>query len=273
MSETREVLELAVELARRAGALQRDGYERDHEVETKSASIDLVTEVDRACEALLVGEIRRRRPGDAIVAEEGSARDDAHAGWRWILDPLDGTTNYAHGYPCFCVSIGVEQGGRREVGVVYDPLRDELFHAVRGGGAWLGNRRLAVSRVETLARALVATGFAYDVHRAEDDNLVHFARAVKSAQGVRRGGSAALDLSYVAAGRLDAFWELKLHPWDVAAGILLVEEAGGRVTDPRGGPPPWDGRFVVASNGALHAAMLEMLARDLPPGTGRPAAG
>lgn len=266
MSEAREVLELAIELARRAGALQREGYEREHRVETKSASIDLVTEVDRACEALVVGEIRHRRPRDGIVAEEGSARDAAAGGWRWIVDPLDGTTNYAHGYPCFCVSIGVERSGRREVAVVYDPLREELFHALRGGGAWLGDRRLSVSPVADLAAALVATGFAYDVHRAEDDNLVHFARAVKSAQGVRRGGSAALDLSYVAAGRLDAFWELKLHPWDVAAGILLVEEAGGRVTGPDGGPPPWDGRFLVASNGALHGAMLDLLAAELPAG-------
>ena len=264
MSEAREILELAVELARRAGAIQREGYERDHRVETKSASIDLVTEVDRACEALVVGEIRRRRPRDAVVAEEGSARDAPTGGWRWIVDPLDGTTNYAHGYPCFCVSIGVERAGRREVGVVYDPLRDELFRCLRGGGAWLGGRRLSVSRVAELRRALVATGFAYDVHRAEDDNLDHFARAVKSAQGVRRGGSAALDLCYVAAGRLDAFWELKLHPWDVAAGILLVEEAGGRVTDLAGGPPPWDGRAVVASNGALHPAMLALLRGGRP---------
>ncbi len=262
MSENEErsaVLELAQRVAREAGAIQRDRYETALEIETKSSSIDLVTEVDRACEALIVGAIERERPADAIVAEEGSGRDLAGAAWRWLIDPLDGTTNYAHGYPRFCVSIGVECAGRREVGVVYDPLLDELYHATHGGGAWLGERALRVSDQEQLGRALVATGFAYDVHRRNSDNAARFARMLKAARGIRRDGSAALDLCYVAAGRLDAYWEFKLHAWDVAAGILIVEEAGGSVSDSAGGPAPASGASVVATNGLLHEQVVQRI--------------
>lgn len=259
-AELRAVLALARRLAREAGAIQRERYETALEVGTKSASIDLVTEVDRACEALLVETLRRERPGDAILAEEGGAHEAAPAAWRWVIDPLDGTVNYAHGYPCFCVSIGVEHRGERSVGVVYDPLRDELFEAVRGGGARRNGRAVSVSEETSLGRALLATGFAYDVHRSDDDNLDRWARAVKRAGGVRRGGSAALDLCYVACGRLDGYWELKLHPWDVAAGILIVEEAGGRVTDLAGGPVPASGREIAASNGRIHEELLRTIA-------------
>jgi len=258
--ETSGVLDLARRLAREAGWLQRDRYGDELTIDTKSASIDLVTEVDRACEALIVGALERERPDDAVLAEEGSGRDREGAPWRWIIDPLDGTTNYAHGYPRFCVSIGVEHHGERTVGVVYDPLLDELFHAVRGGGAWLGERRLQVSREADLGNALLATGFAYDVRRTRDDNVEQFARFLKASRAVRRDGSAALDLCYVAAGRFDGFWEFKLHAWDVAAGLLIVEEAGGRCTDARGGPPLRSGRETVASNGLVHPAMLEILA-------------
>lgn len=259
-AELLEVHDLAQDLARRAGRIQRERYETELSIETKSASIDLVTEVDRECEALIVAGIEAARPGDAILAEEGGGQDNREARWRWVIDPLDGTTNYAHGFPRFCVSIGIELEGRGEVGVVYDPLLDELFHAVRGAGAWLGDRRLSVSGEAVLGQALVATGFAYDVHLSEADNLASFAHMLKAARGIRRDGSAALDLCYVAAGRLDAYWELKLHAWDVAAGNLIVEEAGGRVTDARGGPPPSSGVEVVATNGLLHDAVLEQLA-------------
>ena len=250
------VLDLALELARRAGAIQRDRYETRLDVRTKSGSIDLVTEVDRQCEALIVEGITAARPGDAILAEEGGGRDDGESGWRWIVDPLDGTTNYAHGFPRFCVSIGVEERGVRKVGVVYDPLLDELFHAVAGAGAWLGERRLGVSTAADLGQALVATGFAYDVHESQDDNLARFAQVLKAARGIRRDGSAALDLCYVAAGRLDAYWEFKLHAWDVAAGCLIVEEAGGTVSDIAGNAVPPGGEEIVASNGRLHPAIL-----------------
>ena len=207
------------------------------------------------------GEIERQRPDDAILAEEGGGLDREGTRWRWIIDPLDGTTNYAHGFPRFCVSIGVELEGEREVAVVYDPLLDEAFHAVRGHGAWLGSRRLEVSPEPDLGNALIATGFAYDVRKSRDDNVAEFARMLKGARGLRRDGSAALDLSYVASGRLDAYWEQKLSPWDVAAGILLVQEAGGRVTDMQGGPAPSSGRQIVASNAALHDEILRRLDR------------
>ncbi len=259
MSSTDAILALAIRLAREAGAIQRERYETDLSIETKSASIDLVTEVDKRCEALIVEQIERERPGDAILAEEGGGLDREGAEWRWIIDPLDGTTNYAHGYPRFCVSIGIERDGERTVGVVYDPLLDELYHAVRGGGAFLNGRRLQTSSETDLGNALVATGFAYDVRKTRDDNVAQFTRFLKSTRAVRRDGAAALDLCYVAAGRFDGFWEFKLHAWDVAAGLLIVEEAGGRCSDSRGGPPLRSGEETVASNGAIHEAMLEVL--------------
>jgi myo-inositol-1(or 4)-monophosphatase len=257
--ETQAVLALAVRLALEAGAIQRERYETTFEVDTKSSSIDLVTEVDHACEELIVGAISAARPDDAVLAEEGRGDDDPDAVWRWVIDPLDGTTNFAHGYPRFCVSIGVEHRGERAVGVVYDPLLDELYRATRGGGAWLGDRRLAVSAQTELGLALVGTGFAYDVHRTSAANAACFARMLKAARGIRRDGSAALDLCYVAAGRLDAYWELKLHAWDVAAGILIVEEAGGKVTGADGGSPPASGATCVATNGHLHGAVLDRI--------------
>src|SRR5690606_38264932 len=178
-AETRAIVALAERLAREAGALQRARYETELEIGTKSRPIDLVTEVDRACEALIVEGLRRARPGDDILAEEGGVHAAQGAAWRWIVDPLDGTVNFAHGYPCFCVSIGVERDGRRHVGVVYDPLRDELFEAVAGGGARRNGRPISVSEAATVQRALLATGFAYDVHDSADDNLERLARAVK----------------------------------------------------------------------------------------------
>ena len=259
MSETASVRELAERLARAAGAIQRDRYETNFSVQTKSAAIDLVTEVDHACEALIVDRLNAERPDDAILAEEGGGEDREGADWRWVVDPLDGTMNYAHGYPRFCVSIGVERAGRAEVGIVYDPLLDELFAAVRGQGATRNGRPIRVSKEQEIGRALLATGFAYDVHRSDDDNVDHFAHFVKRARGLRRDGSAALDLCYVAAGRLDGYWELKLHPWDVAAGNLIVAEAGGRTSDFAGRPSSGDGRQTVASNGHLHDAMVEAL--------------
>jgi len=250
---------LARELAARAGRIQRTRYETGLRIESKSASIDLVTEVDRACEALIVEGIRGAFPRDAIEAEEGGVGAPGDPEFRWVVDPLDGTTNFAHGFPRFCVSIGIERGGRRAIGVVLDPLLDERFEAVKGCGAWLRERRLAVSREHALGRALFATGFPYDVHTNADDNLEAFGRVVKAARGIRRDGSAALDLCYVAAGRVDGYWERRLHAWDVAAGLLIVEEAGGRVSDASGGPVDRSGRDVVATNGRLHDALLERI--------------
>jgi myo-inositol-1(or 4)-monophosphatase len=259
VAEIDAVLDLALRLAREAGALQRDRYEREVAIDTKTTPTDLVTEVDHACEELIVDTLRAERGDDAILAEEGRGESGGGSGWRWVIDPLDGTVNFAHGYPRFCVSIGVEHRGEREVGVVYDPLLDELYAAVRGQGARCNGRPLGVSEEARLDRALLATGFAYDV-KQNALNLDHFADLVRAARGVRRDGSAALDLCYVAGGRLDGYWELRLNPWDVCAGALIVSEAGGQLSDLAGGAMPSSGGEIVASNGRIHAAMLEVLA-------------
>jgi myo-inositol-1(or 4)-monophosphatase len=255
----KEVLELAVSIATEVGKLQRDRYDEPHTIDTKSSPIDLVTEVDQLCERRVLERLRDARPEDSVLSEETAARDGT-SGLRWIVDPLDGTTNYAHSFPHFAVSIGIERDGVREVGVVYDAMKEELFTAIRGGGAFLNSRSIRVSTEAEIHRALLATGFGYDVHHAKVDNLEYFGRFIKRAQAVRRAGSAALDLAYVACGRFDGFWELSLHPWDVAAGILLVEEAGGRVTDLRGGAPDSSGKTCIATNGSLHPVMLDILA-------------
>ncbi|MDJ0788262.1 MAG: inositol monophosphatase family protein [Myxococcota bacterium] len=259
MSETDDIFALARRLALEAGAIQRERYETALEIQTKSAAVDLVTEVDRACEALVVSAIEKERPDDAILAEEGSGRDVAGATWRWVIDPLDGTTNFAHGYPRFCVSIGVEREGEAHVGVVYDPLMGELYHAIQGRGAFRGEQAIRVSPETRLDRALLATGFAYDRRDSERDNMRNFGTMLKEARALRRDGSAALDLCYVACGRLDGYWELRLAPWDVAAGGLIVEEAGGRMSDMAGGDAHREGHTVVSSNGAIHDRMLEIL--------------
>jgi myo-inositol-1(or 4)-monophosphatase len=232
---------LAAEIAREAGALQRRRFHETRVIETKSSAIDLVTDVDRACDALIRERITARFPDDGMLTEEDTEHTGT-SGWRWIVDPLDGTTNYAHGFPHFAVSIGLEHAGRR------------------GAGAFLGDQPIRVSATDDLRRALLGTGFAYDVHSAANDNLAYFEGFMKRAQAVRRAGSAALDLAYVACGRFDAFWELSLHPWDIAAGIVLVEEAGGRVSDFDAGPVPASGERIVGSNDRLHPAMLEVLA-------------
>jgi myo-inositol-1(or 4)-monophosphatase len=257
--ETCEVLALAVRLAREAGGVQRSRYETVLSIASKRTATDLVTEVDKACEALIVQTLASQRPSDAVLAEEGGGEDRPGARWRWIIDPLDGTTNYAHGYPRFCVSIGVERDGVRQVGVVYDPLLDELFQAARGEGAQRNGSPIHVSKRAELGHALLATGFPYDVRTSPEDNLPQFAAFAKRARALRRDGSAALDLCYVACGRLDGYWELKLKAWDVSAGALIVEEAGGRCTGVRGQELPRDGSEVVASNGLIHAEMLETL--------------
>ena len=256
----KELLELAVALAREAGGVARSRFHDPRTIRTKSSEIDLVTDVDHALDALIRERIRAARPDDALLTEENTAQSGS-SGVRWIVDPLDGTTNYAHAFPHFAISIGVEVDGRREAGVVYDPMRDELFSAFRGRGAQLNGAPIRVSEIAGLKRALLATGFAYDVHQKRTPNLEYFERFVGCAQAIRRAGSAALDFAYVACGRFDGYWELHLAPWDVAAGLLLVQEAGGRVTDFDGGPAPGSGERTVASNGRVHAAMLEVLTR------------
>jgi myo-inositol-1(or 4)-monophosphatase len=253
-----ELLELAVALAREAGGIARKRFHEPRTIGTKSSEIDLVTDVDHALDALIRERIRAARPNDALLTEENTAAAGT-SGVRWVVDPLDGTTNYAHAFPHFAISIGVEVRGRRECGVVYDPMRDELFSAARGSGARLNGAPIRVSEIGELKRALLATGFAYDVHKRRTENLPYFERFIGTAQAIRRAGSAALDFAYVACGRFDGYWELHLAPWDVAAGLLLVEEAGGRTSDFAGGAPPSTGERIVASNGRVHPAMLELL--------------
>src|SRR5256714_6938509 len=231
------MLNFAIQTARDAGRVLAEKFGRAIQI-TNKGDIDLVTEADLAAERLIVERIRSYHPRHAILSEEAGdvvAIEGARGEYKWIVDPLDGTTNYAHGYPVFCVSIALEHLGSVVVGVVYDPLRDELFAAERGEGATLNGRRGRVSETDDLNRALLCTGFPYDV-RERGDFARHFRNFIMSAQSVRRDGAAALDLAYVAAGRFDGFYEEGLRPWDVAAGVLLVEEAGGRGT-PQDGPP------------------------------------
>jgi myo-inositol-1(or 4)-monophosphatase len=252
------LLELAVAIAREAGGIARARFHEPRTIRTKTSEIDLVTDVDQALDRLIRERIRAERPDDALLTEESQA-EPGSSGVRWVVDPLDGTTNYAHAFPHFAISIGVEVDGRRACGVVYDPMRDELFTGEAGRGGALNGVPMRVSEVTELRRALLATGFAYDVHQKRTPNLTYFERFVGCAQAIRRAGSAALDFAYVACGRFDGYWELHLAPWDVAAGLLLVEEAGGRVSDFDAGPAPSSGTRTVASNGRVHDAMLEVL--------------
>ena len=255
------MLNFAIQTAREAGKILADKFGRALQVSNKG-DIDLVTEADLAAERLIVERIRSYHPRHAILTEESGDVKEAggpDAGHKWIIDPLDGTTNYAHGYPVFCVSVALEHRGRVALGVVYDPTRDELFAAERGEGATLNGRRMRASDTDELNRALVCTGFPYDV-RELGDFARHFRQFIMRAQSVRRDGAAALDLAYVAAGRFEGFYEEGLRPWDVAAGVLLVEEAGGRVTHYDGSAFSIYGTHIAASNGLVHEEMLRVLA-------------
>jgi myo-inositol-1(or 4)-monophosphatase len=245
-------------MARQAGQILHTGYEKDHQVDYKGV-IDLVTEIDHQSEAYLIGEIQRLFPGHSILAEESGSLD-GHDEHLWLIDPVDGTVNYAHGVPFFCVSLAYAHQGKVVLAAVFDPLRDELFTAVRGQGAWLNGRPLKVAQADELVKSLMVTGFPYDAWTTKRDNFVYFSKLGKLTQGVRRLGSAALDLCYVGAGRFDGYWELALKPWDVAAAGLIAEEAGAVVTNVSGGAdylnPP---QSVVAANPALHAKLLAEL--------------
>jgi myo-inositol-1(or 4)-monophosphatase len=251
------LIELATRAAREAGAILRDYASRDFGVKHKGR-IDLVTEVDLESERHIRNLITEYYPGHQILAEEGGA-SGGEGDYCWIIDPLDGTTNYAHRYPMYCVSIGVEHRGENVLGVVYDPNRDELFAAERGSGATLNGKTIGVSTVSGLEKSLVVSGFPYDVRERMSDYLPVWERFLSKAQAVRRDGAAALDMCYVAAGRFDGFWEFGLHPWDTAAGWVVVEEAGGRVTRADGGP--FDNRCdnLLCSNGLIHDEMAAVI--------------
>jgi myo-inositol-1(or 4)-monophosphatase len=256
-------LALARRAAQAAALLLAEGAGRRHDAEHKGRSTDLVTDYDRRAEAALLAIFTRARPDDRILAEEGGAAG-GQGTRRWICDPLDGTTNFAHGLPFFCVSVALEVDGALTVGVVDAPALGWQFFARAGGGAWLVERgaparRLSVSDTATLARALLATGFPYDRQTSAQNNFAEFVAFQRRAQGVRRVGAAALDLAMTAAGWFDGYWEMKLQPWDLAAGALLVSEAGGRVSSWSGGPFSVDEGAAVATNGSIHEALLATL--------------
>ncbi len=258
-NEQRDFLYTAIRAARAAAQIHQGGVGQDLSIATKSNETDLVTRIDKESEARIREILLSAYPEHAVLGEEEGQRGDAL--YRWIVDPLDGTLNYAHGFPFYCVSIGLEVRGVLEVGVVLDSVRNELFTATRGGGALLNGAPIAVTKEDTLRRSMLATGFAYDPETAVD-NVAVFGRMLGLCRTVRRPGAAALDLAYAACGRIDGFWELNLNPWDVAAGVLLVTEAGGQVTGGTGKPYQLGEKVLIASNGALHDKMLAAL--ELP---------
>jgi len=241
------------EIAREAGTLLMGYFRSRVKIEYKGEA-DLVTEADRASEQLILERIRRNWPSHDVIGEEG-ARIETGGDYRWYVDPLDGTTNFAHGFPVFCVSLGLAFQGKRKAAVVYDPTRDELFAAERGSGAVLNGEKIEVSRTPKLSQSLVGTGFPSH-KRHKNPNIYFYHQLTLRSHGVRRAGSAALDLTSVAAGRLDGFWEFNLNAWDTAAGILIVEETGGKVTGLNGQPLEITDRDVVATNGLIHAELL-----------------
>jgi myo-inositol-1(or 4)-monophosphatase len=246
-----------METAREAGQILLEKFGRKIDISFKG-NINLVTESDLASEKLIVEKIRSHYPKHSILAEESGAASIDDSVWKWIIDPLDGTTNYAHGYPCFCVTLALEHKGEIVVGATFDPTRNEMFSAERGNGATLNGRRIRVSETENLSNALLCTGFPYDA-RERANFARHFTEFTYKSRGLRRDGSAAIDMAYVACGRFDGFWEEGLHAWDVAAGVLLIEEAGGRVSyydDAKFSiySPP-----ICVSNGLIHAEMLQVL--------------
>ncbi len=240
-------------MAREAGSLLMESFRQRVKIESKGDA-DLVTEADRKSEALILERIRRQYPEHDVMGEEG-ARIERGGDYKWYVDPLDGTTNFAHGYPVFCVSLAVERRGQRIAGVIYDPTRDEMFSAELGGGARLNGEPIHVSASAALGECLVATGFPSH-KRHKSPNIYFYHQLTLRTHGVRRAGSAALDLCNVAAGRFDGFWEFNLNPWDTAAGVLIVEEAGGKVTDFSGGAFQIASRETLASNGLVHDALL-----------------
>jgi myo-inositol-1(or 4)-monophosphatase len=249
---------VAVDAARAAGRLLREELSGVRHIAYKGAPTNLVTEMDRRAESEILARLRSAFPDDAILSEEAGAAV-GRSGRRWIVDPLDGTTNYAHALPVFGVSIALEAEHRIVLGVVYDPSRDELFVGERGGGATLNDAPIRVSSTASLDESLLVTGFPYNIRETRDTNLTEYAAFSVRARAVRRLGSAVLDLAYVACGRFDGFWELRLGAWDVAAGSVMVEEAGGRITGIDGRPLDIDAPTLVASNGLVHEEVLGVL--------------
>ena len=248
----------AIAAAKSTGALLKKNIGNAHRIEFKGA-IDIVTEMDRKAEDLIMKIIKNKFPEHGILTEE-SLEQKSDSEYRWIIDPLDGTTNYSHGFPVFCVSIALEKSGEGIIlGVVYNPMLNELFTAEKNKGAYLNNKKIKVSDIKELTKSLLATGFPYDIRTSRDNNIAHFTNFAVRAQAIRRAGSAALDMCYVACGRIDGFWEMKLKPWDTAAAWLIIKEAGGMVTDFNGKEFSFYSSETLASNGLIHDEMLKTL--------------
>ena len=259
MSDLHGFLHVAIRAARESGRIQQAHVGGELDIETKSSETDLVTHVDKLCEEAIRDIVGGAFPDHAILGEEqGWGADDSSASHQWVVDPIDGTLNFAHAFPFYCTSIGLTIDGEPAVGVVYDATRDELFTAVKGHGAYLNGRPLRVTDETVLKRSMLVTGFAYVEERMQP-NIEAFARMLPKVRSIRRPGAAALDLSYVAAGRVDGFWELGLKPWDVAAGHVIVREAGGTLTSGDGGPYRLGDEVLIASNGSIHAKLVEAL--------------
>lgn len=255
------MLTIAIEAAKEAGKFLKYSVGRVKNIEMKQGEErNLVSEIDKGSEERIINIIKRRYPSHAILAEESGASNSS-SDYKWVIDPLDGTTNFLHGLPVFCVTIGIEYKGEIVAGVVYDPNLDELFTAEKGSGAFLNGKRMKVTSASKLIDSLLVTGFPYDIAQNPDNAIGHFVNFLVEGQGLRRLGSAALDLSYVAAGRFDGFWEVNLNPWDMAAGVLFVREAGGKVTDFVGGESTIYKKQVLATNGIIHDAMLNVLSK------------
>jgi len=250
-------LEVAQEAALKSGRMLKENIHEESKIDYKGA-INLVTHFDTESQKMIIEHICSRFPEHDILAEEGLSQKKG-AEFRWLIDPLDGTTNFAHKFPVFCVSIALEKIGEVILGVVYDPMSDEMFCALKGEGAILNERKIGVSSVDDLDRSLVATGFPYDIRESAVNNIDHFNNFLTRVQAIRRCGSAAIDLCYVACGRFDGYWELKLNPWDVAAGALIVKEAGGRISDFKNREYNIHGVETLATNGLIHQQMLDVL--------------
>ena len=260
MDTNKRFKKVAVESALAAGKLLTSRMGRIKRLSFKGGSAtNIVTDVDKKSEQMIIKRIKSQFAGHQILAEE-SGKDELQSEYRWVIDPIDGTTNFIHNFPFFCVSIGLEKKGRPLIGVVYDPIRNELFFAEKNKGAYLNNKRIKVSKINDITGSLLATGFAYDVNKSSNnDNINNFKRVLETSQAVRRAGSAALDLCYVASGRFEGFWELDLNPWDTAAAFLIVQEAGGRVTKFDGTKyTPYE-KNILATNGKIHNKMIAIL--------------
>ncbi|MEN6317391.1 MAG: inositol monophosphatase family protein [Syntrophaceae bacterium] len=252
-----EYRDFMLSVAQEAGIFLKEKLNDKHIIDYKG-EINIVTEADRISEEIITSKIHRMFPNHDILAEESTCTSKGSE-YRWIIDPLDGTTNYAHGYPVFCVSIALEKEGAICLGVIYNPMLNEVFVAEKGKGAFLNGQKISVSETTDLSKSLLATGFPYDIRNDENNNMNYFNGMAKKAQAIRRAGSAALDMAYIAMGRFDGFWELKLMPWDTAAGWLLICEAGGKVTDIFGGEFHLESPHVLATNGKIHNRMIDVI--------------